>query len=661
MIRKYVYGNPFPTEACVMDIPACTDSLPYFEEQESGAFAYSLKEDDIVYGLGEQIRGINKRGWLYSNWNYDNPHHHEDTHSLYGAHNFIILRGVKTFGAFFDFAGKVEFDIGYTKRDLMTIKATENDLIVYIIDGENEKDITKQFRKLIGQSYIPPLWAFGYGQSRWGYKDETDIREVASGYKQAGIPLDSIYMDIDYMERYKDFTINEERFPDLEKLCCDMKSKNMHLVPIIDAGVKIEDGYEVYEEGVKNDYFCKDAGGKDFVGAVWPGRVHFPDFLNPDTRTWFGHKYETLTKLGIDGFWNDMNEPALFYTEDRLADTLKDIDVLASQNMGIDEYFAFTGKVAGLNGNIEDYDKFYHNVDGKMVMHSKVHNLYGMNMTRSAYEALQEIEPDKRTLFYSRASYIGAHRYGGIWQGDNKSWWSHILLSMQQLPGLNMAGFLFIGSDTGGFGCDATEDLMMRWLQYSLFTPLFRNHSSMGTREQELYRFSTVGDMKKMVEIRYCLIPYLYSEFLKAAYEDEMMFRPLAFDFPKDEMALQVEDQLLLGDELMIAPIYRQNAKGRYIYLPEEMMLVRMSAYDSYETKVLPQGHHYIPCELNELLFFLRKDKAIPFGKPAMTTADLDASTLSLLGYKNSAYTLYTDDGISTARKDCVNKRKLTS
>lgn len=654
MIQKYVYGHPFPTDAVVKEIETAKEPLPFFETDNQGSFTYTLAEDDIVYGLGEQIRGINKRGWQYVSWNYDNPNHHEDTRSLYGSHNFIIVCGKVTFGAFFDYPGKMEFDIGYTRRDTMQIKAAKNDLTVYIITGENEKDIVKQFRGIIGRSYIPPLWAFGYGQSRWGYKNEADIREVAAKYKAAGIPLDSIYLDIDYMERYKDFTVDEKRFPDLKGLAADMQAEGIHLVPIIDAGVKIEDGYSVYEEGVEKNYFCKNAEGGDFVGTVWPGRVHFPDFLQPEARDWFGKKYAVLTEQGIDGFWNDMNEPAIFYTEDRLADTCAEIEKLTAGNMGIDEYFAFTGMVAGLNGNIGDYDKFYHNVNGQMVKHSEVHNLYGMNMTRSANEALREICPDKRTLFFSRSSYVGAHRYGGIWQGDNKSWWSHILQSMQQLPALNMAGFLFTGSDTGGFGCDTTEDLMLRWLQYSLFTPLFRNHSADGTREQELYRFSNADAAGNMIRIRYSLVPYLYSEFLKAALQDEMMFRPLAFDFADDADAKQVDDQLLLGNELMIAPIYKQNAKGRYVYLPEEMMLVRMRSDEDYETEILPKGHHYVPAELNELVFFIRNQKVIPFAKAAKNTAETDWNTVRLLGYSGCSYEMYADNGTSPNPEDSL-------
>lgn len=654
MIKKFVYGEPFSTEAVVKDISASSGTLPYFDTDSRGEFIYHLSEDDIVYGLGEQIRGINKRGWQYVSWNYDNPNHHEDTRSLYGSHNFIIISGEQTFGAFFDYAGKMEFDIGYTRRSEMKIKADKNDLVVYIITGESEKDIVKQFRQLIGRSYIPPLWAFGYGQSRWGYKNEQDIRRVAEEYKAAGVPLDSIYLDIDYMERYKDFTVDKERFPELEKLVSDMKEQGIRLVPIIDAGVKIENGYNVYEEGLQNNYFCKNAEGVDFVGAVWPGLVHFPDFLQPEARKWFGEKYSVLTKLGIEGFWNDMNEPAIFYTEDRLAETCDEIRKLTSGNMGINEYFAFTGMVAGLNGNKGDYDKFYHNVNGKMIKHSDVHNLYGMNMTRSAFEALQEICPEKRTLFFSRSSYIGAHRYGGIWQGDNKSWWSHILQSMQQLPALNMAGFLFTGSDTGGFGCDTTEDLMLRWLQYSLFTPLFRNHSADGTRDQELYRFDNVKAATEMIKIRYSLIPYLYSEFLKASLNDEMMFKPLAFDFPDDSIAKQAEDQLLLGNELMIAPVYKQNAKGRYVYLPEEMMLVRMKSCDKCERTILPKGHHYVDIPLDELVFFIRHYKAIPFGKAAENTAEIDIGTLDLLGYADSSYEMYADNGISPLSEDSL-------
>lgn len=610
MIRKYRYGEPIETDAVVEKIEETKSALDFFEKIENG-FTKKLGKNERVYGLGEQVRGINKRGWQYISYNYDNPNHEEDTRSLYGAHNFLIFSGEEIFGVFFDYPGRLTFDIGYTDNSVITVTPETENLDVYIITGKDEKDIVKQFRKMIGKSYIPPEWAFGFGQSRWGYKTEEDIREVARRYKEKNIPLSMIYLDIDYMKDYEDFTVDEEKFADIKKLSDDLKKDGIHLVPIIDAGVKIEKGYELYEEGVKNNYFCKDTNGNDFVGAVWPGRVHFPDFMQKETRNWFGKKYGRFIEMGIEGFWNDMNEPAIFYTEDRLQETLDKIQELSKSNMGIVEYFDFTGTVAGLNGNTGDYTKFTHKMGDKTVLHKDIHNLYGMNMTRSASEAIKEMYPDKKVLFFSRSSYIGAHRYGGIWQGDNKSWWSHILLNFQQLPSLNMCGFLFIGSDIGGFGCDTTEDLLMRWMQMSVFTPLMRNHSADGTRLQELYQFKNCDDMKKIVEIRYALIPYLTKVYMNAAENDEMMFRPLAFDYADDEMACRVEDQLMFGNEMMLAPIYTQNAEGRYVYLPEDMYLVRMRGVDDYDVEKMSAGHTYVSAKLNEMIFFVKNKDSL--------------------------------------------------
>ncbi|MDD6278612.1 MAG: glycoside hydrolase family 31 protein [Oscillospiraceae bacterium] len=645
MIKKYTFGNPIETNATVIDISETKGTLEFFE-RDNNTFILRLAENDIVYGLGQQVRGLNKRGWKYASNNLDNPNHEEDTLSLYGTHNFIIISGDSLFGAFFDYAGIITFDIGYTHRNLLTVTPDDDNLDVYIITGENETDIVRQFRNLTGRSYAAPKWAFGYGQSRWGYKNADDVRAVAESYRNNNIPIDSIYLDIDYMERYKDFTVDNDAFPDFSGLTAEMKKQGIRLVPIIDAGVKIEDGYDVYEEGVKQNYFCKDADGNDFVAAVWPGRVHFPDVLNSDARKWFGEKYDFLIKQGIEGFWNDMNEPAIFYTEKRLESSIEKINELAKTNMGINEYFELKDAVNSLANNPDDYKLFYHNIDGKKVRHDKVHNLFGFNMTRAASEAFDKICPNKRILMFSRSSCAGMHRYGGMWQGDNKSWWSHLLMNIQMTCNLNMVGFLYTGADMGGFGCDTTEDLMLRWLQFSLFTPLMRNHSALGTREQEVYRFDNMESCRKMIEIRYALIPYLYSEYMKAVLNDDMMFRPLGFEF-HDKFSRNTEDQLLLGNEIMLAPVYTQNAEGRYVWLPEEMMFVRMRSLNDYETEILPSGHHYISAKLDELVFFIRRNKAIPLCSAARCTDEIDMSTLHLFGYENSSYELYDDDGIS--------------
>ena len=270
-------------------------------------------------------------------------------------------------------------------------------------------------------------------------------------------------------------------------------------------------------------------------------------------------------------------------------------------------------------------------------------------MTRAAGEAFERLSPDKRILMFSRSSYIGMHRYGGVWCGDNKSWWSHLLLNIQQMPALNMCGFLYSGADVGGFGADVTEDLLMRWTEFGIFTPLFRNHSAEGTRRQELYRFSDTESFKNIVNLRYSFIPYLYSEFMKAVNSDGMLFTPPAFEYPDDDMAYEVEDQLFVGDSIMIAPVYRQNATGRYVYLPEEMKLCRFRSYDDYDVEIIDRGHHYISAALNEVLVFIRKGHAFPIAAPATRTEKIDYASLKYECFdcNPEAYNLFIDDGIS--------------
>lgn len=662
MIQKYVFGQPVNTDAVVLDIPESQEEFSVMELTESDGIRLCcrMEEEDVVYGLGEQVRGINKRGFSYISYAEDDSIHIESRHSLYGAHNFLVLNrrnqkenpdGSRSFGIFVDDPGKVLFDVGETKQDQLVIQAG-SDCVIYVIEGEGMKEIVKQFRRLIGQSYLPPKWAFGYQQSRWGYQNEEDVREVVKGHHDRGIPLEAVYLDIDYMEAYKDFTVDEKKFPEFKSFVGEMKERGVHLVPIIDAGVKIEKGYPVYEEGVRNHYFCKDENGEDFVAAVWPGRVHFPDVLNPEARAWFGGKYEILMEQGIDGFWNDMNEPAIFYSEKNLKKVMEEVISLKDENLDIDSYFHLTGIVAGLANNQEDYRSFYHNVDGVKLCHDKVHNLYGFHMTRAAAEAFGRIAPDQRTLLFSRSSYTGMHRYGGIWTGDNESWWSHILLSIQQMPSLNMCGILYTGSDIGGFASDTTEDLLMRWLEAAMFTPLMRNHSAKGTRRQEVYQFEHIEDFRNIIRMRYGLVPYIYSEYMKAALKDEMYFRPVAFDYPEDSFAYQVEDQLMVGESVMIAPVYVQNAKGRYVYLPEEMCMIRMRSLEDMTSQVIEKGHHYIEMALNELVIFVKKNHVIPLAvleNGVRTTADLAEADIKWLGFVEEPveYVFYDDDGIS--------------
>ena len=665
MIRRYSYGTVFET-AAVLDKPAAqTGALPYFSvNPEQRTLTCQMDEDAAVYGLGENVRGINKRGWIYESRCSDESHHHEDKKSLYGAHNFILFDGKeRRFGLFVDYPGVLTFDVGFSDPSALRITASDWNLDVYLIEGADHRDIVRQFRRLIGRSYIPPIWAFGVGQSRWGYRNEADVRAVVRKYRSLRLPLDMVYLDIDYMERYKDFTVDTSRFPDLTALSGELKAENVRLIPIIDAAVKEEDGYPVYEEGKAKGYFCTKADGSLFVGAVWPGRSLFTDMLNPEARSWFGRQYKALLDQGIEGFWNDMNEPAVFYTEERLAYVLNEFARIrdANQNLDLEAFQRFAGLFGSLAHNPEDYKEFYHTIDGRKVRHDQVHNLYGYNMTRAAGEAFEQFEPDKRLLLFSRASYIGMHRYGGIWQGDNKSWWSHILLNLRMLPSLNMCGFLYTGADIGGFACDATEDLVLRWYALGVFTPLLRNHSAFNTREQEPYQFNDIDGFRRILGLRYRLLPYLYSEYMKAALRGDMMFRPLAFDHPDDPRCRCVEDQLYLGAELMIAPVYEQNAAGRYVYLPEDMMLIRYTADRSGEgvfvQEEMPAGDHYVSVPLEDVVFFLRKGRCLPCAEGGQCVADVDFENLRMLAYDAvEPYEYYHDDGIS---RDYANPQNI--
>ncbi|MFA6937361.1 MAG: TIM-barrel domain-containing protein [Treponema sp.] len=679
MITRYTFGNVVETNATVELIKSEKDNskLENIISTSPLTWKYKLSDDDIVYGLGEQMRGMNKRGFKYVSWCSDASNQTESTQSLYGAHNFLIVFGKKTFGIFFDTSSKVTFDIDWTKLNELTVTCYSTGVDVYKItadeknksDGSNSSieeseltNITTQFRKLIGQSYIPPRWAFGFQQSRWGYRNEKDVRYVIEKFMEAKVPLDAICLDIDYMDEYKDFTVDENKFPEMKDFVDEVRKEGVHLIPIIDAGVKIKEGYEVYEEGVKNNYFCKMKDGTDYVAGVWPGRSHFPDFLNSKARKWFGLLYKKLTSLGIDGFWNDMNEPAMFYSEKSLKDVFEKIDSLKNKNLDINSFFDFTPLSNSTFNRLDDYESFNNEAqmkDGstKVLSHDKVHNIYGASMTRSAGEGLKEISPDKRMLIYSRASCIGAHRYGGIWTGDNCSWWGQLKQEIQMMPSLNMCGFLYSGADIGGFGSDTSRDLVLRWTEFGVFTPLMRNHSAHDTRQQEFYQYENVEDFQSVMNLRYALLPFIYSEFVKCSVNSKMYFRQLSYDYPKDIRAIHIEDELLLGESVLLAPIYEQNSVGRNVYIPEDMVQVTWQNNKATE-KNISKGDHYIDVPLNTVVFFVKCGHVVPLCTPALNSEALDTTHFSFVG-DGKSYELYEDDGVTRNIDLIKNTRKI--
>ena len=654
MVSRYVLGEPFNTEIIEDKIEVANIKdikfLNIIKDEVGYKLSCSLDDKDKVFGLGENMRGINKRGFIYESFCSDDPNHAPDKRSLYGAHNFFIVDGKEKFGVYIDYSSKVIFDVGYSKSDELVVSIDNENFEIYIIEGENLRAITKNFLAIIGKSYLPPKWAFGYIQSRWSYPTGEAVEEIADEFIKRDIPCDGICLDLDYMDDYKDFSLSDERFKDFDKLTGRLKEKGVKIIPIIDAGVKLEEGYDIYDEGIEHDYFTVDKDGKPFVAAVWPGKVHFPDFLNSDARVWFGKKYKILTDKGVEGFWNDMNEPAIFYSENRLKKAYEKIDELRQEELNIDSFFALKDTILGLSNSLEDYKAMYHKTENGLVNHYDVHNLYGYNMTKAAAQGFDEIEEDKRFLLFSRASSIGMHRYGGIWTGDNCSWWEHLRLNIHMMPSLNMCGFIYSGADTGGFGSNAEAELITRWNQFSIFAPLYRNHAAMGTRNQEPFAFDekTQNIVKDTIQFRYAMLPYMYSEFMKATNSSDMLIAPLCFEY-NDEMSKNIEDQLLIGDSIMVTPVYEANKRGRYVYLPEDMLLWKVKNYKEKNLEVIKKGHHYIDINIDEFAMFIRKDKMFVYGEHAQNIEKINGKELSVVAYVDNigTYILYDDNGIS--------------
>lgn len=655
-MKKWRFGHPVPTHATVQDLVISTTACPFKVAQVPGVWEVPLEAEDFVFGLGQNLGGINKRGRRYISYCTDDPHHTEDKEALYAAHNVLFIRRAcgETTLLFWDASGRIDFDCGFTDYSLVVVKAASDELDFYMETTPDLLSAIVAFRQLIGKPYMPPKWALGYFQSRWGYASEGDLREVQEAFRAEDMPLEGIYVDIDYMERFKDFTVDRDRYPDFRGLVSNFKANDQYLVPIIDAGVKIEPDYPVYEEGIAGGHFVQDPLGKPYVAAVWPGKVHFPDFMQTKTQAWFGDWYRYLIDMGIEGIWNDMNEPAIFYDETALEAAIQKAIESKGENLDIHSYFALGDAFRGLSNRLDYYQRMHHHYEGQTHNNDSLHNLYGFFMTKSADLGFEKHMPDRRPLILSRASSVGMHRHGGIWTGDNSSWWSHLALNVKQMPALSAVGFLFSGADTGGFGGHASGELLSRWLQFSIFTPLLRNHAALGTRHQEPYQFGApfTAINRHLIGLRYRLLPFLYSELLRAYHLDLPLFTPLAAHY-KDTRVLEIEDQIMLGDSVMLAPIVQPNAMGRMVYLPEPMTLVTLSE-NNLQLNDLPQGDVYMAYPLTGLQFFIRPGALVPVVPTAKTTAALRINEVVWLGsvalgghmgHSDLSYIWYDDDG----------------
>ncbi len=579
------------------------------EEEYHYTVIKDLQNIKAFYGLGDKTGYLNKKGYMYEMWNTDNPDPQlENFKALYKSIPFLIaLTDTSCYGLYFDTSYHSYFDMGSESDEYYYIAAEAGNIDYYYIAGENISDVITGYTYLTGRMTLPQLFALGYHQSRWSYASKNEVREIADNMRKNRIPCDVIHFDIDYMENYKVFTFDDKRFENADEFIRDLAKDGFKVVTIIDPGVKKEEGYYVYEEGIKNGYFVKNPDGTVYENEVWPGESVFPDFGNEDVRKWWGGLHEKLVNKGVRGIWNDMNEPASF------------------------------------KGPLPD-NIVFRNGDRK-TSHKEMHNLYGHYMAKATYEGMKKYDK-RRPFVITRACFAGSQKYTTAWTGDNHSLWVHLQMAIPQLLNLSMSGMAFVGTDIGGFGSDATAELMARWIQVGCFSPLFRNHSAMGTKYQEPWRFGkeVLDIYRKYVELRYTLIPYFYDLFHECEKTGIPVLRPLILHYSNDKEVVNMNDEFMVGENILVSPVVNQGQTKKLVYLPEGKW------YD-YFTKELYEGGQYIikDSPLDTCPIFVKAGSLIPKYPVMQYIGEKVIDTLELDYYpgEKAEYIHYLDDGES--------------
>lgn len=572
---------------------------------------------EAFYGCGDKTGFLNKRGYEYVNWNTDDWLPHVDSmKALYKSIPFFITKlpyGV--FGIFFDNPYKSYMDFGKENSGYYFFGADNGILDYYFIYGETMAEVLRHYTALTGRMPRMPRWALGYHQSRWGYASQREIEEIGAKLRALQIPCDAIHMDIDYMDGYRVFTWDKRRFPEPEAYVENMHRNGFKLVTIVDPGVKRDEQYKVYCEGAGQGHFAKEADTDSiYINEVWPGESAYPNFTEPRTRKWWGGLHQFSSSYGIDGIWNDMNEPASF------------------------------------RGPLPDDVRFSQN--GVTLPHARVHNVYGHYMAEATYNGLKQLT-GKRPFVITRACYAGTQRYSVVWTGDNHSIWAHLQMAVPQLCNLGLSGMAFAGTDIGGFSADATAELLCRWIEMACFSPLCRNHSSKGTRRQEPWQFdeATVRIYRKFVTLRYRYLPYLYDTMLQCAESGMPMLRPLVLMYEQDENTWNCNDEFMVGDSLLVAPVLTQGSTCRSVYLPEGMWY-DISHGTECAVKVKGGQNILAYAPLDTCPMYVREGSILPVYPPMQYTDERPVDELVLEVYGGEAEYIHTvDNGTDFAYK----------
>ena len=578
-----------------------------FDEGDVRCFK-QLFSDERFFGLGEKSDDLVKNGKQYTMWNTDYPAYTSKKDELYESIPFFIgVRNYKAYGIFLDNTYKSHFNMGASNNRFYWFGAEGGELNYYFIYGPEMKRVISDYTKLTGKMELPPMWALGYQQSRWSYYPESTVRRIAKEFRDYQIPCDVIYLDIHYMDGYRVFTFDKNRFPDPAKMLSDLKSEGFKIVPIIDPGVKADSNYFAAKEGLAKDLFAKYPDGVPYEGEVWPSWAYFPDFTKKETRDWWGEKLSAFLKLGIEGFWNDMNEPATW------GQSFPDIVLFNDNGFGAD--------------------------------HKKIHNVYGLLMARATREGLRKYSYNRHFIL-TRAGFSGIQRYSAVWTGDNEATEEHLRLACTMPLNMGISGIPFVGSDVGGFIGEPSNDLYVRWIELGSFTPFFRGHSAIDTRAHEPFAFNenVMQIAKETIQLRYKLLPFWYNEFYNSSQTGLPIMRPMFLNYQDDENCYytNAQYQFMIGENLLVAPVVNSYDRFKKLYLPSGEW------YDWNNNKKVIGGNWIIvEVPIDKIPLYVKAGGIIPMQQVQNYVGEKKMEELDMLIFPSgkSEYSLYEDDG----------------
>ncbi|MHA1606190.1 MAG: TIM-barrel domain-containing protein [Candidatus Freyarchaeota archaeon] len=609
----------------------CCDASPI--ELWDGGFTIRKKiaDGEHYFGFGEKAKTFDKRGCRLVMKNTDPQCYNRNTDPLYKSIPFFIaLRKGFSYGFFLDNTYETVFDMGFSDPTVYTVTANGGEAKYYVIPGPSPSEVIEKYTLLTGRTPLPPLWALGYQQSRWGYKSADQVLRIIDEFRRRDIPCDVVYLDIDYMDGYRAFTWHPKRFPDPKGFTREAMKKGVKVVAIAEVGVKRDRNYDVYREGVEKGYFVRRRNGKLFTGVVWAGGEVFPDLTREEVREWWASLYIKLLREGVSGIWNDMNEPVY----DNLV-------MVRRPRIKIDDVVFYDGK--------------------RFLPFEEVRNVYALLEAVATVRAFNTVHPDKRTFILTRSGYAGIQRYAATWTGDNMSTWDHILLSVEMLLNLSVSGVPFAGADIGGFGklafkrpfiARCTPEMYARWIQLGVFYPLCRSHTFKGWKQEPWVFGENVEKIARTyIKLRYALLPYIYSLFWEHLQTGMPIMRPLFLHYPNDERCYR-GDEFLFGPFILVAPVYVKGARLRKVYLPKGVWY----NYWTGEKHIGPwEGDVEAPLE--RIPLFVAEGAILPKWPPMSYVGEKKVDELTLEVYPgNGEFNLYEDDGESVDSEYAVTK-----